>query len=58
MLARSERDLLIKQHLPLVRRLAWKTNLRAPWGSDLQEFFSIGAEACLESANRYDRRRG
>ena len=58
MAARSRRDELILDHLPLVRHLAGKITAQLPEGVDIENLESAGVLGLVEAAGSFDPERG
>lgn len=52
------RDALILEHLPLVRKVAVRVFRRLPSGVQLDELISAGVVGLVEAVDRYEQRRG
>ena len=53
---RSELDVLIEGHLPLVRRLAWHVHGRISSSGELEELIQVGMVALVEAARAFEDR--
>lgn len=54
--AKTAPGLLIEQHLPLVRKLAWHVRGMAPSFIEIEDLIQIGMVALVEAANQYEDR--
>jgi len=55
-LARSEPERLVRNHLALVRKLAWHTHARVSTALDIEELVQIGMIALIEAARSFEDR--
>jgi RNA polymerase sigma factor for flagellar operon FliA len=55
-LARTDPERLVRNHLGLVRKLAWHTHARVSTALDIEELVQIGMVALIEAARTFEDR--
>src|ERR1700742_334653 len=54
--ARPTPDMLVRSHMPLVRKLAWHVHARVASAIDVEDLAQIGMVALVEAANSFEDR--